>query len=181
MSALAWVINEPSPLGPTAWNPPDTGVPWLDIMLWVIVVIMLTFCFLVAVFHRWAFKPLKEMMKSVKEDTAVAREQTENSHASSKTPNMRDDMDYKHSETRQWNENIARMIARMEETARDSQARTDKELSRINDTLLDDREATREVGKKLDAHIEQKLGFEKRITALESKLDNHRKITEAPN
>lgn len=114
------------------------------------------------------------------QDAAVAREHTENSHASSKTPNLRDDMDYKHSENRRWNENIARMIARMEETARASQARTDKELSRINDTLLDDREATRDVAKKLDAHIEQKLGFEQRITEVESKLDSHRKITEAP-
>lgn len=180
MSALSWVLNEPSPSGPAAWNPPDTGVPWLDLALWVAVVVVLTFCFLIMIFHRLAFKPLKEMVKSIKEDAAVTREQTENSHASSKTPNLRDDMDYKHSENRRWNENIARMIARMEETARASQARTDKELSRINDTLLDDREATRDVAKKLDAHIEQKLGFEQRITVVESKLDSHREVTEAP-
>lgn len=166
---------------PPVWDPPDTGVIWLDLALWVAVVVVLTFCFLIMVFHRLAFKPLKEMVKSIKEDAAVTREQTENSHAISKTPNLRDDMDYKHSENRQWNENIARMIARMEETARASQARTDKELSRINDALLDDREATRDVAKKLDAHIEQKLGFEQRITVVESKLDSHREVTEAPN
>ena len=176
MSALVWVLNESSPLGPAAWNPPDTGVPWLDIALWVIVVIMLTFCFLVAVFHRWAFKPLKEMMKSVKEDTEVAREQTENFHGSTANPNLRDDLDAKHSQTHKELANLAKMMSRMEH----AQARTDKELSRINDTLVDDREATREVGKKLDAHIEQKLGFEQRITVVESKLDSHRKITEAP-
>ena len=176
MSAFAWVLNEPSPLGPAAWNPPDTGVIWLDLALWVAVVVVLTFCFLIMIFHRLAFKPLKEMVKSIKEDAAVTREQTENAHAGAPNPNLRDDIDAKHNQTHKELANLAVMMSRMEH----AQARTDKELSRINDTLLDDREATREVGKKLDAHIEQKLGFEQRITVVESKLDSHREVTEAP-
>lgn len=163
-------------LDPPVWDPPDTGVIWLDLALWVAVVVVLTFCFLIMIFHRLAFKPLKEMVKSIKEDAAMTREQTENSHAGAPNPNLRDDLDAKHTQTHKELANLAKMMARMEQT----QARTDKELSRINDTLMDDREATREVGKKLDAHIEQKLGFEQRITVVESKLDSHRKITEAP-
>lgn len=163
-------------INPPVWDPPDTGLIWLDLALWVAVVVVLTFCFLIMIFHRLAFKPLKEMVKSIKEDAAVTREQTENSHAGAPNPNLRDDLDAKHTQTHEELANLARMMARMEH----AQARTDKEISRINDTLMDDREATREVGKKLDAHIEQKLGFEQRINVVESKLDSHRKITEAP-
>lgn len=176
MSAFAWVISGSDSIDPPVWDPPDTGVPWLDLALWVAVVVVLTFCFLIMIFHRLAFKPLKEMVKSIKEDAAVTREQTENAHAGAPNPNLRDDIDAKHNQTHKELANLAVMMSRMEHT----QARTDKELSRINDTLLDDREATREVGKKLDAHIEQKLGFEQRITVVESKLDSHREVTEAP-
>lgn len=176
MSAFAWVISGSDSIDPPVWDPPDTGVPWLDLALWVAVVVVLTFCFLIMIFHRLAFKPLKEMVKSIKEDAAVTREQTENAHAGAPNPNLRDDIDAKHNQTHKELANLAVMMSRMEH----AQARTDKELSRINDTLLDDREATREVGKKLDAHIEQKLGFEQRITVVESKLDSHREVTEAP-
>ena len=176
MSAFAWVISDSDSIDPPVWNPPDTGVIWLDLALWVTVVVVLTFCFLIMIFHRLAFKPLKEMVKSIKEDAAVTREQTENAHSSTANPNLRDDIDAKHSQTHEELANLAKMMARMEDT----QARTDKELSRINDTLLDDRETTRGVAKKLDAHIEQKLGFEQRITVVESKLDSHREVTEAP-
>lgn len=176
MSAFAWVISGSDSIDPPVWDPPDTGVIWLDLALWVAVVVVLTFCFLIMIFHRLAFKPLKEMVKSIKEDAAVTREQTENAHAGAPNPNLRDDIDAKHNQTHKELANLAVMMSRMEH----AQARTDKELSRINDTLLDDREATREVGKKLDAHIEQKLGFEQRITVVESKLDSHREVTEAP-
>lgn len=163
-------------LDPPVWDPPDTGVIWLDLALWVAVVVVLTFCFLIMIFHRLAFKPLKEMVKSIKEDAAVTREQTENSHAGAPNPNLRDDIDAKHNQTHEELANLAKMMARMEQ----AQARTDKELSRINDTLVDDREATREVAKKLDVHIEQKSSVEPRLSAVEREIKIHRKKTEPP-
>lgn len=176
IGALKRLASGPDSIKPPVWDPPDTGIFWLDLSLLALVVVVTVFCFVVVAFHRFAFKPLREMVKSVKEDTAIAREQTENSHGSSANPNLRDDLDAKHSQTHKELANLAKMISRMEH----AQARTDKELSRINDTLLDDREATRDVAKKLEAHIEQKSSMEPRLSAVERELKNHRKKTETP-
>lgn len=176
MGALKRLAIGSDPIDPPVWDPPDTGVIWLDLALWVAVVVVLTFCFLVMIFHRLAFKPLKEMVKSIKEDAAVTREQTENSHAGAPNPNLRDDIDAKHNQTHEELANLAKMMSRMVQ----AQARTDKELSRINDTLVDDREATREVAKKLDVHIEQKSSVEPRLSVVEREIKIHRKKTEPP-
>lgn len=162
----------------------NTGSPILDLVVDVGAGALVLGLLLLWQMMKKRFVKLQQSVEGVAasaekaaQDAAVAREHTENSHGSTANPNLRDDLDAKHSQTHKELANLAKMMSRMEH----AQARTDKELSRINDALLDDREATREVGKKLDAHIEQKLGFEQRITVVESKLDTHRKITEAPN
>lgn len=167
-------------------DPPDTGIAWLDIALLSLVAIVTTAAICIAVFSRIASNPIKEMKSllfQVKEDAAVTREQTENSHTDAENPNLRHDIDRKHEvvvdelrEIAKNQEHLAKMLSRME----GSQERTDAELARVNKTLLADREAVRDVAKKLDTHIESKEGFGERIVDVENELALHRKRTEKP-
>lgn len=171
---------------PVSLDPPNTGIAWLDVALLSLIAIVTTAAICIAVFSRIASKPLQEMKKvlfQVKEDAAVTREQTENSHTDAENPNLRHDIDYKHGvvvdelrEIAKNQEHLAKVLSRVEGT----QERTDAELARVNKTLLADREAARDVAKKLDTHIESKEGFGERIVDLENELALHRKRTEKP-
>lgn len=183
--------TETLPPDPGDWIPEGnaldfshTGIIWVDRAIDAGVILALI-AGVIVVAWRLKIKPMLDEItaklsrteaaaSAAQENAAVTREHTENSHGSAKNPNLRDDLDAKHAQTHQELANLAKMLARMEHT----QTRTDKELARINDTLVDDRKTVHHMDAKLDAHIEQKAGFERRITAVEAKLDEHRDITE---
>jgi chromosome segregation ATPase len=110
----------------------------------------------------------------VKHDTRVTREQTENSHADSEYPNMRDHMDAIHEDVKK--AEIAAREAQHEATAakekagevEENQHRHDAEIRGIRKDIGNDREATRKVGERVDGHIEE---TRREYVALTRKLD----------
>ena len=163
MSAFAWVISDSDSIDPPVWNPPDTGVIWLDLALWVAVVVVLTFCFLIMIFHRLAFKPLKEMVKSIKEDAAVAREQTENSHKTAAVPNLRDNIDTNHGEILSALTSIQLEISEQR-----------KDIGGLRSENRNDREQMGQLAARLDQHITEKSDFMPRLIALEHQNEINR-------
>lgn len=168
---------------PTYYDPPDTGIQWLDIMLVSLVVVAITISVIVAIFHKIAWKPLREMLRDIRANAATAAEQTANSHQGAPNPNLRDDLDAKHNESQSKQEKIIQnqeLQARMLAEVIRAQQRQDKEIGRLNDTVLEDREETRRLGKKLDDHIDERSDVEPRLIKLEAHIEAHREITEAP-
>lgn len=68
------------------------------------------------------------LVRSLKGDTAVIREHTENNHGDAPNPNLRDDLDAKHHEVT----SSLRVITATLEDLDTSQKRVDSELSRIH-------------------------------------------------
>ncbi len=154
-----------------------TGVAWLDVLIDVLVTVTCVFGAVTAFYFKFLAPKFEEIRKNIKRaaaDAAVAREHTENSHANAPNPNLRDDLDAKHAKL---HENFEAM-SKMMQSIINGQMRNDKELARINDTLLADREATREVSEKLDAHMREGNERERRLTKVEYELQDHREITE---
>lgn len=157
----------------------STGVAWLDALIDVLVVAGVV----IAAMLGFYFKYLRPLLKKIATDAATAADMTANSHQVTANPNLRDDLDAKHRESTDQNSKIlenqeiqARMLA---EVIR-AQHRHEKEIGRLNDAVADDREETRRVAQKLDAHVRQKAGMEPRLTRLETQLEAHRKTTEDP-
>lgn len=142
-------------------------------------------------------------------DAAVTREHTENKHASAEHPNLRDDLDAKQAVTEgkldSLSESVTALSTQLEAQVRNTenlsklvtsvlngQTRQDKELARVNDTLLADRsaqqataEAQRETAAALAAHERAKAAIPARLDALESaqeelraQVASHRAATE---
>lgn len=158
-------------------DPPDTGHPAFDFWATAIAVALGLAAVLIFVLVIPAYRQLTEIKYEAKRaarDAAEARNQTENSHAKSANPNLRDDLDAKHTETHQWLEHLAKMLARVER----GQARTDKEIARINDSMLSDRNEIRRLHLKIDSYSVESENQHRRIVEVESKLDEHRDVTE---
>lgn len=71
------------------------------------------------------------LVRSLKGDTAVIREHTENNHTNAPNPNLRDDLDAKHSE-------ITSQLCKITVTLEDldhSSKRVDSELARVHEEL----------------------------------------------
>lgn len=149
------------------FDPPNTGIPWVDTTLLVLVIVCVTLFLLIAFFYKVAWKPLQEMVDSVKRDTKVVREQTENSHSSAPNPNLRDNIDANHSE-------LLETLTLLHENQRSMT----KDISGVREEIRADREAMRRVENQLDEHIKKKEGFEARINVIEDELEEHRAITE---
>lgn len=151
-----------------------TGITWLDTVIDVVIILGVIGGVLTTFYLKWIKPTLNSIQKNVRqaaENSAIAREHTENSHATAKNPNLRDDLDAKHNELVKNMDQLAHMMVK-------NQERTDKEMGRINDTLVNDRQAMRTVEKQLDEHIQEKRDFGERITKIECELEEHRTITE---
>jgi len=75
--------------------------------------------------------------RELRSDIRETKEQTVNNHAKAAHPNLRDDLDHKFSEVGQTLTRISDKLTAIEYR----QHRTDAELARINDVLLQDRQA----------------------------------------
>ena len=71
------------------------------------------------------------LVRSLKGDTAVIREHTENNHADAPNPNLRDDLDAKHSEI---TNQLCKITVTLEDLDRSSK-RVDSELARIHEEV----------------------------------------------
>lgn len=140
-------------------DPPDTGIAWLDIALLSLVAIVTTAAICIAVFTHIASKPIKEMkglLFQVKEDAAVTREQTENSHKTAATPNLRDNIDINHGEILSALTSIQLEISEQR-----------KDIGGLRSENRNDREQMGQLAARLDQHITEKSDFMPRLIALE--------------
>lgn len=147
-------------------DPPDTGVAWLDITLLSLVAIVTTAAICVSIFNRIASKPLQEMKSvlfQVKEDAAVTREQTENSHKTAAAPNLRDNIDINHGEILSALTSIQLEISEQR-----------KDIGGLRSENRNDREQMGQIAARLDQHITEKSDFMPRLIALE----HHREMSQ---
>lgn len=177
--------SAPIPDG-TPYDFSKTGIPLLDMIIDLAIIGAIIFA-MVAGAWVTKIKPWLDSIhkdaKAARENSAIAREQTENSHANSPNPNLRDNIDANHVEI------LAeiRMLANNQEqlgkgltSVINTQVRQDKELARINDTLVADREEQRRLNERFDNHVQLKANMEPRLTKIETHLEAHREITEDP-
>lgn len=147
-------------------DPPDTGIAWLDIALLSLVAIVTTAAICIAVFSRIASKPIKEMKSllfQVKEDAAVTREQTENSHKTAAAPNLRDNIDINHGEILSALTSIQIEISEQR-----------KDIGGLRSENRNDREQMGQIAARLDQHIAEKSDFMPRLIALEHQNEINR-------
>ncbi|MEX3610077.1 hypothetical protein VVR12_03375 [Rothia sp. LK2588] len=151
-----------------------TGVVWLDMTIDVAVCAVVVIV-AVTTAYRVFLKPKIDVILAsanrAAENSAVARAHTENNHAGAPNPNLRDDLDAKHTEVLKRLDQVTHTMVRYQE-------RTDAELGNINKTLIADREETRAVRQELNDHIRQKAGLEQRVMKIECDLEDHRENTE---
>lgn len=147
-----------------------TGVGWVDFAIDLAVILAIVFGAVYGVY----IKSLKPLLLEIRKHAKISSDQTANSHGSAKNPNLRDDLDAKFAQVRQDMDSLAKLLVRLE----DGQTRHDKELSRVQDSVTADREATRHIGERLDSHIRDKQSFEPRLSRLEHQLEAHREVME---
>lgn len=174
-----------------------TGIPWLDRVLDIAAVVVLVVMVVCAVgfiaWTRWIHPAISKLQDTAEKaakgaekaatDAAVTREHTENSHANTANPNLRDDLDAKFKGVTEalgkldtGQANLVTMLDRVEE----AQRRQDRELARIQEAQAADRADTRRVRATLEEHISEKRDYGPRLDSVERELKTHRKKTETP-
>ncbi|WP_346844629.1 hypothetical protein [uncultured Rothia sp.] len=170
---------------PPEYDPPDTGVAWLDAALLIAVIVLMTGGVLIGVFHKFWFTPIRAMLKDAKEervqtktqieevgkharaaaaDAAVAKDEVKNTH----TTNLRHDMDEIIVVLKGVREDVLRIADAQKEHTRDigglrEEGRlTRRDVAAVNDRVSDVHDAQVE-------HERLKASMEPRLVALEQK------------
>lgn len=161
-------------------NPPDTGNAEFDAIAAIVLTLVLVVSAAIFIFYKVAWSPLWSMLKDVRatqavtqedlkiaktnvmkavKDTAVIREQTENSHASAPIPNLRDNIDANHGE----------IITTLIEIKTDFKEMR-KDIGGLRQENREDREQMGQIGARLDRHINEKSDFIPRLIEVEHQL-----------
>lgn len=170
------------------FDPPNTGIAWLDLALLIIAVLVITGSVLTPLIYKFIFKPLISMIRELKTslaktdekvdlakmhaasaacDAAIAKEEVKNTH----TTNLRHDLDGIVATL----ESIASSQARFEETQnqhtrdigglREENRLTRQEIGVVNSRVSDVHTAQIE-------HERLKAGMEPRLAALEKERND---------
>ncbi|WP_346843723.1 hypothetical protein [uncultured Rothia sp.] len=173
-------------MAPENYDPPDTGIPWLDAALFISVIVFVTGGVIIGIFHKFWYIPVRSMLKDANSerqmtrakieevnehakaaaaDAAVAKDEVKNTH----TTNLRHDLDEIMVVLRTASEDIGRISATQKEHTKDigglrEEGRlTRREVSAVNDRVSDVHDAQ-------VAHEKLKAGMEPRLAEVEQKL-----------
>lgn len=158
---------------------PTTGHPTTDAIVSILTGIGISGLLLIFIWVRvrpWLIR-IDKKAEGAQQEAQLAKKEVKNSH----TINLRDDLDFKHDEAlrdsdakhAQTHHELAKLskeiasLTKIVGSLEQSSLRNDKEISRINDTILTDREAWRKNEYKLENHIEGTKDFRERLNNLE--------------